>query len=61
MSHYLTVDEGARLLRFDVTAPGNPRECFRQYLRRHAVPVLRRGRVLLIDRRVLEATLEPGV
>lgn len=58
---YLTLDEGAKLLRFDVTAPSDPRKNFRLYLHRHAIPVLRRGRVLLIDRRVLEATLEPGV
>lgn len=58
---YLTVEEGAKLLRFDVTAPTDPEKNFRRYLHRHAIPVLRRGRVLLVDRRVLEATLEAGM
>lgn len=57
---YLTLDEGAKLLRFDVTAPKCVREAFRQYLRGHAIPVKRRGRVILIEKRVLEATLDDG-
>jgi hypothetical protein len=55
---YLTLDEGATLLRFDVTSPANPRKAFGKWLRRHAVPVLRRGRVLLVERRVLVAMLK---
>jgi hypothetical protein len=54
---YLTLDEGARLLRFDVTAPGRPRARFLAWLRREHVPVLRRGRVLLVERHVLDAAL----
>lgn len=61
MSDYLTLDEGARLLRFDVTAPRSMRQAFRHYLHRHAIPILRRGRVLLVERQILLATLEPGV
>lgn len=52
---YLTLDEGARLLRFDQTAPKSVVRAFRQWLRRNGVPVLKRGRTLLIDRRVLDA------
>jgi hypothetical protein len=51
------MEEGPRLLRFEVTAPGDPVEAFRKWLRRRAVPVLRRGRVLLVERQVLEAIL----
>jgi hypothetical protein len=53
----LTVSEGARLARFEVTAPGDPIGAFRKWLRREAIPVLRRGRILLIERRVLLAAL----
>lgn len=55
-SPYLTVEEGARFCRFDVTAL-NPTVAFRKWLARQAVPVVRRGKVLLIERRVLEAVL----
>jgi hypothetical protein len=51
-SPFLTLEEGARLCRFDATA-AQPVLAFRKWLRRHAVPVVRRGRVLLVDRRVL--------
>jgi hypothetical protein len=54
---YLTTEEGARLLRFDATAPASAVVSFRQWLRREGVPVLRRGRVLLVERRELEAAL----
>lgn len=53
---YLTLAEGARLLRFDATA-ASPVPAFRKWLRREAVPVRRRGRVLLVERRELEAAL----
>ena len=46
--------EAARLCRFDATAD-HPEVAFRQWARRHAVPALRRGRVLLFDRRVIDA------
>lgn len=55
-SPYLTMEEAARFCRFDATAD-KPAVAFRRWLHRHAVPVVRRGRVLLVDRRVLEATL----
>jgi hypothetical protein len=54
---YLLLDEVMVLLRFDVTAPRKARAATWNYLLRHAVPVLRRGRVLLIERRVLDVVL----
>ena len=51
LSPYLTTDEAARYLRF-ATAP-----LFYKWAIRHRVPVQRRGRTLLYDRRVLEAFL----
>ncbi len=56
-AEYLTIPELTRLLRFDVTAPAKPELACRQWLRRQAVPVLKRGRTLLIERRVIEALL----
>jgi hypothetical protein len=55
-SPYLTLDEGARFCRFDATAQ-SPVIAFRKWLHRNSVPVRRRGRVLLVERRVLEAVL----
>lgn len=55
-SPYLTLDEGARFCRFDATAV-NPAVAFRKWLHRQAVPIVRRGRVLLVERRVLDAVL----
>jgi hypothetical protein len=52
-SEFLTLGEGAELLRFTVTAPKEPVQAFREWLHRHAVPIVRRGRVLLVERRVL--------
>jgi hypothetical protein len=57
-SPYLTIAEGARFLRFDVTAPSDPEGAFRRWLRRQAVPLRKRGRTILIERRHLEAFLE---
>lgn len=54
-SPYLTLDEGARLCRFEQCV--RPDVAFRQWLRRNGVPVLKRGRKLLVERRVLEAVL----
>jgi hypothetical protein len=54
---YLLLDECAVLLRFDVTAPSRPRAACWAWLERHAVPVLRRGRVFLIEREVLTNVL----
>jgi hypothetical protein len=54
-SPFLTLEEGARHCRFDTCL--HPVVAFRQWLRRQGVPVVRRGRVLLIDRRVLDAVL----
>lgn len=58
-SPYLTLDEGARFCRFDVTAPKNPLDAFRRWLHRQAVPVVRRGRTLLVEKALLEAMLHP--
>jgi hypothetical protein len=59
-SPYLTVDEAARFCRFDATAPQSIAKSFRAWLHRQAVPIIRRGRVLLIEKRVLEAALRDG-
>jgi hypothetical protein len=56
-SPYLTLDEGARFCRFDATSR-TPVVHFRRWLHREAVPIRRRGRVLLVERRVLEAVME---
>jgi hypothetical protein len=53
----LTMAEAAVLLRFDATAPSNPVKAVRQWLHRQATPVVRRGRVLLVERRVLLAVV----
>jgi hypothetical protein len=57
-SPYLTVAEAARFCRFDTCA--EPREAFRKWARRQGLPMVRRGRMLLVDRRLLEAILHPG-
>jgi hypothetical protein len=54
-SPYLTLDEGARFCRFDTCQ--KPAVAFRQWLRRQNVPIVRRGRKLLVERHVLEAVL----
>jgi len=56
-SPYLTLDEGARFCRFDQTAE-NPREAFRRWLHRHAVPIRKRGKVLLVEKQILESMLD---
>jgi len=53
---YLTLDELARRLRFDTTSK-TPRESCRQWAHRHAVPFVRRGRLLLFDWFVVEPML----
>lgn len=57
LPEYLLLDEVARICRFDVTAPSRPSAAAWEWLRREAVPVLRRGRTLLVERRVLDAVL----
>lgn len=57
---YLLLDDVVELLHFDRTAPLHARESCRKWLERQAVPVLRRGRVLLIERAVLAAKLGVG-
>jgi len=60
-SPYLLTDEAARYLRFDRAPNGQTREpsemmnLFRKWAARWRVPVARRGRTLLYDRRVLDA------
>jgi hypothetical protein len=51
------MEEGARYARFDATAPSDPVRLFRAWVRSEGIPVSRRGRRLLIDRRVLDAYL----
>lgn len=55
---FLTLREAAELLRFTETAPKAPEQACREWLNRHAIPVIRRGRVYLLERRVLMAWLE---
>lgn len=57
-SPYLTLEEGARFAKFDVTAPKAPVECFRQWLIRKRIPLARRGRRVLVKQTVLEAYLD---
>lgn len=57
-SPYLTLEEGARYLRFDTCE--KPTIQFQKWLKRHRVPITRRGRVLLVERRHLEAALIKG-
>ena len=54
---FLLVEDVARKLRFDATAK-DWRRATLKWLTRHAVPVYRRGRILLIDPRELRAVLE---
>lgn len=56
-SPYLTLAEGARFWRFDATAV-NPKEAFRRWLHRNAVPIRRRGKTLLVEKRLVEAVLD---
>lgn len=57
-SPFLTLEEGARFARFDDCV--NPVRAFYKWLGREAVPVRRRGRKVLIERRVLEHHLSKG-
>jgi hypothetical protein len=57
-SPYLTVPEIVKLLRFDLTAPGDPYRACWQWLRRNAVPIRKRGRTILVERAILEKMLE---
>jgi len=50
----MTLSEGAAYLRFDATAK-NPVGAFRKWLHRNNVPIRKRGRVILVERRVLDA------
>lgn len=56
-SPYLTLAEGAIRYRFDVTAPRQPVQAFREWLARNAVPVKRRGRTILVEAAVIDAML----
>lgn len=51
-SPYLLTEEAAELLRFNTPA------LFYKWAKRNRIPVLRRGRTLLYDRRVLNAFLK---
>lgn len=56
-SPYLTLDEAAHYARFDYCA--HPTTAFRKWANRKGLPFTRRGRVLLVERRVLESFLNP--
>jgi hypothetical protein len=55
-SPFLTVAEAARFLRFDARAK-DPEKALRDWAAAHGIPARRCGRVLLFERRVLEAAL----
>jgi hypothetical protein len=57
-SPFLTLAEGARFARFDDCA--DPVRAFYKWLSREAVPVRRRGRKVLVERRTLEHHLSKG-
>jgi hypothetical protein len=59
-SPFLTVAEAARFCRFDATA-NDPEDAFRQWARRQGLPIRRRGRFLMVERRVLETFLSVRV
>lgn len=56
-SPFLTLAEGATRYRFDVTAPKEPVQAFREWLARNAVPIRRRGRTILVEMAVVDAML----
>lgn len=56
---FLLVEDLITELRFDATAPKNPRKACLEWLARKAVPVKKRGRWLLIERHAVEAALNP--
>jgi hypothetical protein len=58
-SKYLTVAETATLLRFNVTAKNPERACW-QWLRRKAIPIRKRGHIVLVERAIVEAILAKG-
>lgn len=57
LSPYLTSEEAARHLRFTETAPSEPTRCFLRWARRSGIRPSRRGRVLLWERRYLDAVI----
>jgi hypothetical protein len=57
-SPYLTLAEGAIRWRFTVTAPKEPVQALREWLARNAVPIKRRGRVILVETAVVDAMLD---
>lgn len=56
-SPHLTMAEAARYLRFDATSRTPERAC-RRWIREQGIPVKRRGRVLLVEQRILDAYLD---
>lgn len=57
MRGWLTVKEVAERLRFTVTAPGDPEKACRQWLQRERIVGVKRGRIVLIDERDIDAAL----
>lgn len=49
LRRYLSIKQLAVQLDFVTTAPGNPEDACRTWLRRHHIVGLRRGRVILVD------------
>lgn len=47
--HWISVKQLAVDLDFTTTAPGNPEDACRQWLRRNQIVGVRRGRVILVD------------
>ncbi len=56
-----TVGELAEELRFTKTAPGDPEEACRAWLRRHRIIGVRRGRTILVDGLDVDRVLREGV
>lgn len=55
----MTLDELARFLRLDSDRPGKPANKVRSLVRRHALPVIRRGRLQLYSRSAILEWLNP--
>lgn len=57
MKGWLTVKEAAEKLRFTVSAPANPSDACRKWLRAQGIGFVKRGRVLLVDELDIDAAL----
>lgn len=57
LRRYLSIKQLVVQLDFVTTAPANPEDACRNWLRRHRIVGLRRGRVILIDPLDIERAL----